>query len=141
MVGAALGLTWHAAATALMGMEETGTLSLWPGIVAGVLTGLAATWHTVWTIRRNDGKERFWHGVANFLLAIAVYGFLLFWLSGGWVGPERSLPFFHRLIGSASFAFYLLAYGVLFYGIFLLPLCFASRTLVWSVANPSEEAD
>src|SRR5947207_1790222 len=68
----ALGGVWNGIAVCLMGggvFEGLRPGFLFCGMIAGVSAGL----FTLWSRRRNDGRESFFYGIANFYFGILVY--------------------------------------------------------------------
>lgn len=100
---------------------------------AGAIAGLVAGGYAIQSRRRRDGQESLLHGVAGYYLGIVAY-----WLSyvvierlrlcyehGGWTDFD--------LHDHLSLILIFLLYGTFWYGIFLIPLNFLSRHLLWKV--------
>jgi hypothetical protein len=126
----ALGVAWNLLAVHLMGGRFKDALS--PGWLAGgALAGVVAGVLTMRSRRRTNGRERWIDVLATYYLAIIVYwaGIVLVERAvlcirhGGWT--DFNLGDHLRLIGV------FLAYGTFPYGMLLIPLCFASRELLW----------
>jgi hypothetical protein len=126
-----LGLVWNLLAVRLMGGRAVDALApAW--LLAGGIAGLAAGLFTVRS-RRREGRETLLHGLATYYLGIVVY-----WLSfvvvqrillslrhGGWTDFD--------LRDHLMLILTLLSYGTVPYGLVLIPLCFATRYVVWRV--------
>jgi hypothetical protein len=133
----ALGLCWSALAMALMGAGPREMLQpVW--LLSGAVAGVAVGWFTVWSRSRRDGSESLLSGIATFYLGTLVYWACfvaierarLCWRAGGWT--DFDLDDHLRLL-----ALFLL-HGTVTYGIVLLPLCFLSRHVVWSLHRRSK---
>jgi hypothetical protein len=129
LLSVVLGLVWNLIAVVLLGGRSADALR--PGwLAAGVVAGLVAGLHTIWSRARRAGGESLGDVLANYGLGIVAY-----WLAflvvervrlcldhGGWtdfgLGDHlRLLPW--------------LVYGSVLYGVVLIPLAVLSRILVW----------
>jgi hypothetical protein len=131
-----LGIVWNAVAVSLMGGRAADAFA--PGwLLAGALAGVAVGEFTVRSRRRRDGRESVVDGIAAYYLGMFVYwaGFVVIQRAimcvqhGGWT--DFDLPDHLRLI--LIFA----TYGTVWFGVVLIPLCFLSRYLVWTIYTRS----
>jgi hypothetical protein len=130
-----LGYLWNAVAMYLMGggMNEI-MRSSFTG--AGVIAGIAGAGFTVWSRRKTLGFECLRYVLANYYVGILAYwvSFIVIervWLcinTGGWTDFD--------LYDNVILIFWLL-FGSVWYGIFLIPLCYGSRFLVWELYRRS----
>jgi hypothetical protein len=130
-LSSALGLGWSVIAVRLMGGRWVDTLTLsW--LIAGAVAGLVAGRFTVWSRSRRDGREHVLDVFATFYLAIVVYSttysvgerVLMLARLGRWMPFESDDG---RMILAMVWM------GTILYGIVLIPLTWASRSLVWKV--------
>lgn len=139
-VSTALGVVWNVLAVCLLGGKVSDAFTpAW--LLAGALAGLAAGFFTIWSRRRRDGRESFLYGIANYYLGIFVY-----WMS--FVVIERVIMCVQYgswtdfdLHDHLKLIFIFLLYGTVWFGIILIPLCFLSRYVLWTIykrnaANP-----
>jgi hypothetical protein len=131
-VSIVLGIVWNVVAVCLTGGRLLDAFT--PGwLLAGAFAGVAAGVFTIWSRRRRDGKESFFYGIANYYLGIFVY-----WVSfvviqraimcvqhGGWTDFDL-----HDHLGLILI---FLVYGTVWFGIILIPLCFLSRYVLWTI--------
>jgi hypothetical protein len=133
----AVGLLWNFLAVRMMGGDLLDALRpTW--LIAGATAGLAAGFFTIWSRRRRDGSESFLNVLATFYLGIIVY-----WMT--FVINERILMCIERggwtdfdLRDHLMMIVIFLGYGTILYGIFLIPLTFLSRYLVWKMYIPPQ---
>ncbi len=131
LVSVVLGIGWNLIAVWLMGgrfKEAFAPAWMLAGAIAGVVAGI----YTIGSRRRRDGQESLFHGIANYYLGIFVY-----WLS--FVVIERVILCYERG-GWTNFDLHdhlslilVFLYGTFWYGIFLIPLNFLTRQLLWKV--------
>jgi hypothetical protein len=131
-VSAFLGMIWNIGAGFLMDRNLLDAFRpSW--LIAGLVAGIVAGLFTVWSRLRRRGRESFWLVTCNYYLGIFVY-WLVFLVtervrmcveSGGWT--DFDLHDHVKLL--AVFALF----GTLPHGLFLLPLSFVSRQVVWRV--------
>lgn len=124
LLSAACGIAWHTLITLLLGRSLLDALSwrLLPGIAAGLAAGM----FTIWSRTRRGGRESVWDVIATYYLAVAVYivaGVPL-------VIFERDLHL-GQLLGAVVGALYYAAIVATLLGVVLIPLCFATRHLLW----------
>jgi hypothetical protein len=131
-VSIVLGIVWNVVAVCLMGGRPLDAFA--PGwLLAGALAGLAAGVFTIWSRRRRDGRESFLYGIANYYLGIFVY-----WASfvviqraimcvqhGGWTDFD--------LHDHLNLILIFLLYGTVWFGVILIPFCFLSRYVLWTI--------
>ena len=131
-VSIALGIVWNVVAVCLMGGSLLDALApAW--LLAGALAGVAAGVFTIWSRRRRDGRESFLYGIANYYLGIFVY-----WVSfvviqraimcvqhGGWTDFD--------LHDHLKLILMFLLYGTVWFGVILIPFCFLSRYVLWTI--------
>jgi hypothetical protein len=130
VISMGLGVAWNVVAVLLMGggPYDAFTASF---LVAGGLAGMSAGLFTVWSLRRRDGKESFGYGMATYYLGILVYWVCFVALErvrlclecGSWTSFD--------LRDHLMFGYIFVIYGTVYFGIFLIPLNFLSRQLVW----------
>ena len=142
LLSALFGFGWHVMALNLWSRNFSGSFEpIW--LIAGISTGITMGFFTVWTSRRNGGKERILHGFISYCLAIVLY-----WLYIQIVYFARELIWFGELLNGIRVS-YELGLSFLYYGTMfapsLIPLCFVCRLVVWKTyqrANPGsiEEA-
>ena len=131
-ISIALGIVWNVVVVCLMGGRLLDAFA--PGwLLAGALAGVAAGMFTIWSRRRRDGRESFLYGIANYYLGIFVY-----WVSfvvieraimcvqhGGWTDFD--------LHDHLNLIMVFLLYGTVWFGVILIPFCFLSRYVLWTV--------
>ena len=136
IVSIVMGFGWNLIAMYIMGGKPANALSL--GFAGGgVVAGAFAGWYTVWSRRRSEGAETFFHGISNYYLAIVVYWAGIVVLErirmciqyGGWT----SFDLHDQLI----LVFWFVVLGTFPYGLILIPLGFASRHVVWKIYTRS----
>ena len=131
LLSVACGIAWHTLITVLFGFSILDALS-W-GMVQGAVAGLAAGAFTIRSRTRRGGKESWWDVIVTYYLAVAIY------ILGGLVVTalqEAGNWSLRELIAAAM--------AVLFYGglvatvlgVALIPLCLATRHLVWRFGGP-----
>ena len=123
-----LGVAWHAVVSLFNGASDV--YDFLPGVPAGVLAGVAAGALTLWSRRRWNGREAvrwvfatYYIGLLVYVVARVVTAALLQGVGFYPVDMDTwsNLPTLLAL---------LLTFGTLF-GAVLLPLCWATRALVW----------
>lgn len=129
---AILGMVWDVIAICLMGGHPRDAFrASW--LIAGITAGVAAGLFTVWSRSKRRGRESFMMGVGNYYFAIFVY-WLVFLLTerfqmciraGSWTDFD--------LHDHVRFLIVFLIFGTFPNGLFLLPVCFASRQIVWRI--------
>jgi hypothetical protein len=131
-VSIALGIVWNVVAVCLMSGRLLDAFT--PGwLLAGALAGVAAGLFTIWSRRRRDGRESFFYGIANYYLGIFVY-----WASfvviqrvimcvqhGGWTDFD--------LHDHLNLILIFLIHGTVWSGVILIPFCFLSRYVIWTI--------
>jgi hypothetical protein len=133
----AVGLLWNFLAVRMMGGDFRDALR--PSmLIAGATAGLSTGLFTIWSRQRRGGAESFLHVLATFYLGIIVYWLSLLFVEriimcvqhGGWTDFD--------LHDHLSLILIFLGYGTILYGIFLIPLTFLSRYLVWKMYIPPQ---
>jgi hypothetical protein len=131
-----LGIVWNAVAVSLMGGRVADAFApAW--LLAGALAGVAVGVFTVWSRRRRDGRESVVGGIAAYYLGMFVYwaAFVVIQRAimcvqhGGWT--DFDLP------DHLGLMLIFLMYGTVWFGVVLIPLCFLSRYLVWTIYTRS----
>ncbi|HUK62542.1 MAG TPA: hypothetical protein VLV15_04385 [Dongiaceae bacterium] len=127
-----LGIAWNAVAWWLLG---GGPNAAWipSGVLAGAVAGFAGGRFTVWTRRRQGGRERLRDGFATFYLVLLVHwaAFVVFERvalcvrHGGWTDFDlRDHLLMIEWLGLI---------GTIRFGAVLIPLTFAARHAIWKL--------
>ena len=133
----AVGLLWNILAVRMMSGDLREALR--PALlIAGATAGLAAGLFTIWSRKRRGGDESFLYALATFYLGITVYWLTFVFVErilmcvqhGGWTDFDLRDHLMLILV--------FLGYGTILYGIFLIPLTFLSRYLVWKMYIPPQ---
>lgn len=125
------GVVWHVLVMLLLTRGKAEILS--PLLLAGGLAGLVAGGYTVWSLRRNGGRERVLHVVANYYIGVwayAVFGAVLHTLVGGGLSAGWGRAF----AGACSFFYYATLIATVA-GVLLIPLCWLTRLIVWDLSG------
>jgi hypothetical protein len=128
-----LGLLWHTVVMMLVREEPSRAFS-WM-MIAGVTAGICAGYLTLWSRRRNQGRESILWGVLTYYAAAGVYALTLVLLevvdtSAG--GQRQGL---RVLVALSGMTFYYGFFAATAMGVFLIPLCFATRFVFWHLAG------
>jgi len=131
-VSIALGIVWDVIAVRLMGGKFVDAFSpAW--LVSGALAGISAGLFTIWSRRRREGRESFFHIVATYYLGIFVYWIgivviaraILCVQHGGWTD--------FGLRDHLKMILIFLTYGTYPFGLILIPLSLLSRNVLWKI--------
>ena len=131
MLSVLCGIAWHVLVMLLLTEGEAVLLS--PLLPAGGLAGLVAGGYTVWSRRRNGGRERVLHVVANYYIGVwayAVFGAVLHTLVGDGLSEGWSRAF----AGACIFVYYATMIATVA-GVLLIPLCWLTRLIVWDLSG------
>ena len=126
----ATGLAWHVLAYLLMSGWSLEGLHHWA--VAGIFAGVCAGYHTLWSRKRNEGRETvvavattYYLGIFAYWLAFLCLGRVaLFVKTGGWssFNLRDNLVLLPTMLALGTFLIFPLAL-----------FCFINRELVWFI--------
>lgn len=126
LLSVACGIAWHMMLIQLMGGSFLDAFS--GRLLPSVAAGLAAGYFTIWSRERRAGREAVLDVIVTYYLAVAVYILLsasftaIFEIDHAHVGERLVFVFF--ALGYSAFVATVL-------GVVLIPLCFATRHLLW----------
>ncbi|MGK0204296.1 MAG: hypothetical protein ACI9S9_003377 [Planctomycetota bacterium] len=126
LLSVACGIAWHVLVTQMMGGSILSAFS-WR-LLPAVAAGLAAGAFTIRSRERRGGRERVLDVIVTYYLAVAVY-----MLAGFPFVAIFELRDLHmgELVGGLVGGLFSSALIATVYGVALIPLCFATRQVIW----------
>jgi len=128
LASAPCGVCWHGVVSLVVCTRLTnlGQLLLHPGSLAGALAGVIAGALTIRSRRRRSGREQWLVLCLAYLAAVALYAVVCATLESFTSGANS---IFELLLLWLCYSFYV----ALVYAVFLMPLSFLTRRLVWAI--------
>jgi hypothetical protein len=130
----ALGIVWHSVVVLLMGEPLANAVSV--RMLAGAAAGLCAGCLTVWSRTRHHGRESIVDGLVTYYAAVVTYAFALIVIGavGDCCAGDKALGLLDCLAATFAMASDAVWFASIM-GVVLIPLCFATRYLLWRFAK------